>query len=923
MPLSSDYIPNIFYNNRTVEAKVGCWIEYNMNTLVPNISVNSTNPNTLYYHIFPLDSVVKPFRPTKSGIKFATISSYDNNQNKNKTNYPSSKSTIYPESVPRQYYAGIDSDYKYYLTGKGESLNVSLKYVQSSINIVSAYSTGEYIQYQTNGAHGLTEGLSISISGFSNSALNCTSLQVDSVPEYNIFRVLKAAAIVSKVTQSVTGSVDAKTKYAIANKIIATFNKDHYLPSTCTIKIKSARTFPAIVSASKEANTDRVLMAAYRQSDLVIDGVHYDRYAYSNPQANQSVYPGDVVNITGFTTDTTFNKTNAVVKDVINGNLIYIDVPHVSGTTNKSLDATGTLKFANARIKYTTASDHGLLLGETISISGLKTSAFNLTNQTVTGRSGKVFIIQNAATGEAVTSGKGLILTEDSEVTKSDIAIPADGKVALYFDGSDWSVNAPADPLTENAGQPGNPLGPLTFGTPRYLSQITIDAAGASNKFIGLIELAGIYIKDISSDIVSFSVTKDSSSSSDMIPVGLVTANNLNMQLTKYDQDTSIYRPYSPSDLLDTSYIYLYKNVKLTPFVKIYDGYGAIIGYDERNNFFRLKQGEYYISDYTIDTYGQVTVNALDGSKYLMEKVAPDLLLEDYPVTSIIRILLDSVGFVNYNFNVFRSGSTIVDGSIPYVSSWWTDGSKTVWQCIQELCQDMQINAIFDDQGILQFYTRDFMYSPSKSVSWNFYHDQEGSRLPNIISFDQKIIPSANEVHVKWQTPLSSKYTGSSTQLWSSPVTFLAAGGLRRTILADTSPENTILMLSFETIDKYSVQQTVYSFSGYLLIDSEVIEYDAIQYQCVLEEPIGGQSIIYPWITSQSEVSKYLSLSKPGYSDPTSPALTAYFKPTGLFRVKKRGALGTTPAKHNATGSLSDILSNGWESVSLSWKEKK
>jgi len=220
----------------------------------------------------------------------------------------------------------------------------------------------------------------------------------------------------------------------------------------------------------------------------------------------------------------------------------------------------------------------------------------------------------------------------------------------------------------------------------------------------------------------------------------------------------------------------------------------------------------------------------LDAGKYLTEKIAPDMLLENYPATGVIRSLLDSVGFVDYNINVVTTDSKVTDTSIPLITAWWTDGSKTVWQCIQEICQDMQINAVFDSNNILQFYSREYMYNSSKNIDWNFYYEKDGSALPNIVSFAQQQIPSANQVKVKWSTPLSSRYTGSSSALWTSPITFLSAGGLLTSIAADSSPENTTLMITLDTIDKYSNNQTLYSFSRYVLIDSEIIEYDAIQY---------------------------------------------------------------------------------------------
>ena len=157
------------------------------------------------------------------------------------------------------------------------------------------------------------------------------------------------------------------------------------------------------------------------------------------------------------------------------------------------------------------------------------------------------------------------------------------------------------------------------------------------------------------------------------------------------------------------------------------------------------------------------------------------MLCEGYPVTAILRRLLDSVGYTNYNFNLHSTQET----SIAFIHYWWTDGTKTVWEAIQELCRDTQMNAVVDNNNILQFYSRDYLYNKTTS-NWDFYYAAEGSKKPNIVSIDPQVVASANQVKVLWQVPVKSTYLGSSGGLWSSPTSFLSAGGLRYDIPADS-----------------------------------------------------------------------------------------------------------------------------------------
>ena len=320
----------------------------------------------------------------------------------------------------------------------------------------------------------------------------------------------------------------------------------------------------------------------------------------------------------------------------------------------------------------------------------------------------------------------------------------------------------------------------------------------------------------------------------------------------------------------------------------------------------------------SISDYGDVSITALDSTKYLMETVAPGILCESYPATSVIRTLLDSVGFTNYNINL----SSDTDSSIPIINYFWTDESKVVWDCLQELCMDIQMNAIMDEDGILQFYSRNYMYNRTNK-DWNFYYDKDGNNLPNIISFDQKNIASANEVNVIWHTPIKSNYLGSSGPLWQAPTSFLIAGGLKDAL----STSSNIVTIDLQTPDKYNKFQTGFNFNGYFLIDSEVIEFDAIGYQYTPKAVT--PSVIYDvlkqtnvnndantainiWIESSNDLAKYQALCKPSIE---SDGSDTYLKPNGSYRVKTRGALGTTATTHNSSGTPSSQYS--WTGVKI------
>jgi hypothetical protein len=598
---------------------------------------------------------------------------------------------------------------------------------------------------------------------------------------------------------------------------------------------------------------------------------------------------------------------------------------------NQSADLTVNYSILSATIKeasssgsvvtYKTLNNHGFSSGQTVTITGLSTSSFNLSSSVIASTpSPTSFTIASSATGawaraqsatatlsaatKPAVSNKIVARFEKTHafpsnytmtITYSDAttatvgpsSVDLSGQIVLYYNGTTWTSTEPA-----------------SYATPKLIKSIRLQATNpGGGKVLGVIELSARWIKDISSDIVSLDIEKESSSSSEeILPVGKITANSLSIDIVKYNQSALEYVSYNRESNFDITKTYLVKNAEMKPYFSVYHSAGT---YGSAGDLYdKVPQGSFYIDSWEIADTGEVSLNALDAAKYLMDTVAPDILCEAYPVTSIIRRLLDSIGFTSYEIR-----TALDDKSVPVINYWWTNGSKTVWQALQELCRDIQMNAFFDENNILQFASRDYIYKKT-GIDWAFTYDADGTTLPNIINFNKQEIPSANQVKILWQSQLTSNYAGNSGDLWTDEVSYLSAGGLRSSIAADTSPENTILAVDVETLDDYS-NATLYNFAGYVMIDSEIIEYDAIQYQYT---PIGSTTSQNVWVESSSDVNKFRYLSRPGYD---LVSKQTFFRPTGLYRVKTRGAFGTTPAYH-AASALTGLAD--WSQRKATWE---
>jgi hypothetical protein len=370
-----------------------------------------------------------------------------------------------------------------------------------------------------------------------------------------------------------------------------------------------------------------------------------------------------------------------------------------------------------------------------------------------------------------------------------------DGKLILYPTATDtnWTT---AEPST-------------LYSLAKSIKSVTVTGVNTSGT-VAVIEVSARWIKDISLDVINFSINKESSESSEgILPIGMVTANTLSMDLVNYDKDKLRYVNYNreSTTAFDSTLVYLTKNAEIKTYINVHHSAGAITNGSDKYD--KLIQGTFYIDSSEIGEYGEVSITALDSAKYLMDTYAPQMLAEGYPVTGIFRMLLDSVGFSNYNFNIKDT-----ETSVPVLKYWWTDGTTTVWEAIQEVCRDIQMNAFVDENNILQFYSRDYIYDAStRAVDWTFNYALDGTTLPNIVEFSQKEIASANSVKVLWQTPITSNYNGTSGPLWESEEAFLSAGALKTSLVKESTPTiNTTLGIDYVILDNYSQQYSLYNF---------------------------------------------------------------------------------------------------------------
>lgn len=462
------------------------------------------------------------------------------------------------------------------------------------------------------------------------------------------------------------------------------------------------------------------------------------------------------------------------------------------------------------------------------------------------------------------------------------------GTLTLYYNGTSWSTTEPS-----------------TIAAPTTINSLRLTTSAVSNKYIAVVEISPRWISDLSDRLIGLGIDKETSSSvDDILPVGRVTANSLKMDMVSYE-DPRVITSYIKGQAFSSSKIYLYRNAEIRPYYKLYYT-GAPLS-DSRGAYEKINQGVYFLDSWETSEHGDINLTALDGAKILQETIAPNILCIDYSATAIIRRLLDSIGFTNYNINIKKDiSNNITDSSVFSPSYWWTDDRVPVWNAIQELCRDAQMVACFDDNNVLQFYTRDFLFDTTRTSSWSFRHAASGNLLPNIVSLQKQDISTANQIKVLWATRYSNEvYPGNAQPLWQSGTDFIGAFNLQKTLDASTGPGGFMEMIAVK--ETLRGNQIFYRNSGYVVINSEIIEFDGVEY--AYRDRTGTRKTIVA--TNYGGIQKILGDILPG-QDPLS-----VIEQTGKVKIKTRGAFGTTVATHPAdieqTIASWNIYDTTWE----------
>lgn len=449
-----------------------------------------------------------------------------------------------------------------------------------------------------------------------------------------------------------------------------------------------------------------------------------------------------------------------------------------------------------------------------------------------------------------------------------------DGTVTLYYNGSTWVTTKPStlvltdikgirlevDSMTAGRKTDGTVM---TYKTQAQTTTTATTNTTGANSFFSLIAIEAHREEDWSDRLISVDSQFDVAEQSKLYPIGTLTTNGSTINL--YNGDSALNK----DNTLSPYYGLLESNIRFN-LEYIYDVSGTKYSVQE----FSLNG-----SNWTNTDEATIGLRLEDDSKFLKTINPRKMLIRNKSVVEIAWRLLDSIG---YNKYVVSTGSNIDQHIIPV---FYTDGTKTVWEVLDQLAQATQTAFYFDSSGNLQVKTRSAAFADGTPV-WNFYGVDESPRLADIANVSEGDSLGVNTFKVTYK-PRSWRQTVYDTAaldvVWKPESDEILRSSKLYKDCISTSQEFWLT----------SAAAAMWPYKGIVWIDGEIIKYEGKEFTYFTHTIVGSDPVKQAntvIIKSQEEREAYDKISSPFFRDEN------YM--TGKMIITERGAWETNAADH-------------------------
>lgn len=524
------------------------------------------------------------------------------------------------------------------------------------------------------------------------------------------------------------------------------------------------------------------------------------------------------------------------------------------------------------------------------------------------------------------------------------------------------TVSNLTDYLTELVNPPSYGTGAsLTYRGLQYIKglRVVVDTMNVNDSTFDLIELSPRLAVDLTDRTVGFDIKKNASDlGSSGMPVGQLLSSTGNLSLFDYDQAFNKHNTASILNIKNSSnqitYSFASKNLQ----VKLYD-----VITDNSNNLYVVPLKTLYLEGFpeTNNVNRELSLSLKDLYLYFESLTAPEMLIQNQPVSFVIATLLDNIGFSNYSFK--RLTTETEELTVPY---FFVGPNVSVAQVLSDLATSAQMATFFDEYNNLIFMSREYLM-PSKNVDGTYgrttdltlygstdaqrravYENETIDSLANIIDLrsevddiftDGRITFTTRSIQrqastlsqqgqlasdrtygykpvILWEVSPTDSLTSINTDVTKQSAYSLSAMTLNQDLSSSPPYVDSSGVLQNNTIDFGESIYWISRYNGYFQANGEIIRYDAIEYSVAMKDATATV-----WVSSTQEYQNYFSKLLFGgkmyptgririYSEPYYDKANNKLK-EGVVAKHGRAQFGTTATAHTS-GISNDWLDNAY-----------
>jgi hypothetical protein len=435
-------------------------------------------------------------------------------------------------------------------------------------------------------------------------------------------------------------------------------------------------------------------------------------------------------------------------------------------------------------------------------------------------------------------AGSGGTWVDALDATGADYSMPSTGVVEVYRSSGSWTQSPTTYLLTDAIS----------------IRQIRVFITKMSDPAIhpSIIEMSPRLYIDMSDRLKDWSFDANIAESNSVLPVGTVSSNSGSVTLSNNDNELE------PTNAGGGTLRYadlMRKYAKVVVKLKAVTAGSSWV-----------EAGTAYIEKATPSgNKTVVNVTLFDYAKFLQDQPAPDVCMNQVSPTAAIRQLLDTTGHTNVLVK------RVKDQSEPIMRWFWSNSEETVWDAIQKICESHQYAVYINEKNQIVIMTKEYIYLSSTAV---YAATTEGTTLSAVT-----YVPNVQDISNNKDEPINAAYVtfrpkSLSSEVDPDPAKYAATNQVAFSRIATRDlyvPDQPILLgvaPMIQTMD--SSQNYLYinptslagagaknsldgngipriplwgGFSGYLLIDQEIIKYDGLElaYTAKAGSPAGPQ----------------------------------------------------------------------------------